>query len=90
MINMNIDLGNIITLISMLVLLITFGANVKSSVMTLQQQVAEIKVRLDDQNKILIELARYDGRLALLEHRLDFALNVRPVHVTKLTPAGER
>lgn len=89
MINMTIDLGNIITLISMLVLLITFGANVKASVTTLQNQVSKIEARLDDQNKILIELARYDGRLAVLEQRIEFALNIQPRQIVKY-PAGER
>jgi hypothetical protein len=83
MIDMTINLGNVITLIGMLVVLITFGANVKASITNLDARVAKMEAKLDNQNVILIEMARYDGRLAVLEQRIDFALNVRPVHVSK-------
>ncbi len=52
--------------------------------MSLQNQVTKIEHKLEDQNKILIELARYDGRLAVLEQRIEFALNISPARVVKL------
>lgn len=89
MISTTVDLGNIITLVGILVTLVTFGASIKASVRNLETRVDQVSIKLEDQNKILLQMARYEGRLDLLEQRLEFILDYRPTQVVKL-PAGER
>lgn len=78
MINMNIDLGNIITLVGMLITLVTFGASLRASVATLTTRVGSIEFKIDKQtdnyNVVLIDRIHFEHKVAMLEERLENAI----------------
>lgn len=83
-INTTLDIGDLLTLLGMLIVLITFGSNLRSSVQhvevrinSIEAKVDKVESRLETINLVLIELAKYDGRLALMEQRVSFAIALR-------------
>lgn len=83
-ISTTLDLGDMLTLIGMLIVLITFGNSLKSSVQHVEARVKHIESkvdkvenRLETINLVLIELAKYEGRLALIEQKVSFAIALR-------------
>lgn len=88
MINMNIDLGNIITLVGMLITLVTFGASLRASVATLTTRVSSIELKIDKQtdnyNVVLIDRIHFEHKVAMLEERLENVIReLREVRVVK-------
>lgn len=96
MINMTIDLGNIITLVSMLIVLVTFGASLRSSVASLTIRVGVIETKIDRQTDnytaALIERVQVEHKIELLEQKLEHAIReMREGRSTKdKTPFAEK
>lgn len=83
-INLALDIGDILTLLGMLIVLVTFGNNLRTSIQhvevkikTIETKVDKVEGRLETINLVLIELAKYDGRLALIEQKVSFAIALR-------------
>jgi len=83
-VNATLNIGDLLTLLGMLIVLVTFGSNLKSSLQhvearinALENKFDKVENKLEAINLVLIELAKYDGRLALVEQRLNFAIALR-------------